>query len=193
MKLRYAIRLDREGHTNNTAKYEGLHLGLRKAKALGARRFIVNTDSELIAGHTDKTYKAQKPELAEYLAAVKSMEKHFFGLSIKAFNKLHNKEAGELAKAATNLSPLPSDIFDKVIRAAPTSSSEQQVCYLNAIHSEDWRAPITTFIKGHFEPIGSKEEKRMAAIACNYCIIEGQLYRSGVYAPLLKCISIPEG
>lgn len=67
MKLCYDIRLDREGHTNNTEEYEGLLLGLRKAKILGARRVIVNTDSELIAGHNNKSYKAKKPEMVNYL------------------------------------------------------------------------------------------------------------------------------
>jgi ribonuclease HI len=34
-KLKYAVGLDFGGCTNNVAKYEGLLLGLRKARALG--------------------------------------------------------------------------------------------------------------------------------------------------------------
>lgn len=48
MKLRYAARLSSIRHTNNTAECEGLLLGLRKAKALRAKRIIINTDSEPI-------------------------------------------------------------------------------------------------------------------------------------------------
>lgn len=70
LKLRYAARLDNLGHTNNTVEYEGLLLGLRKAKALGTRRVIINTNFGLKARHNDKTYKARKLELAEYLIAV---------------------------------------------------------------------------------------------------------------------------
>jgi len=39
----------------------------------------------------------------------------------------------------------------------------------------------------------NKEEKRMALRARNYKIINENLYRGGVYAPLLKCISCEEG
>ena len=35
-QLKYAMRLDLKGCTNNVAEYEGLLLGLRKARALGA-------------------------------------------------------------------------------------------------------------------------------------------------------------
>ena len=34
--LKYTVRLDFEGCTNNVTEYEGLLLGLRKARALGA-------------------------------------------------------------------------------------------------------------------------------------------------------------
>jgi hypothetical protein len=36
-QLKYVVRLDFEGCTNNIAEYEGLLLGLRKARALGPR------------------------------------------------------------------------------------------------------------------------------------------------------------
>ena len=35
-QLKYAVRLDFTGCTNNVAEYEGLLLSLRKARALGA-------------------------------------------------------------------------------------------------------------------------------------------------------------
>ena len=58
----------------NVAEYEGLLLGLRKARALGARRLSIKSDYELIINHIGKTYRALNPELAKYLAAVRSME-----------------------------------------------------------------------------------------------------------------------
>ena len=78
-QLKYAVRLDFNGCTNNVAEYEGLLLGLRKARALGARRLTIRSDSELIIGQINKSNRALKPELAKYLAAVRSMEGHFLG------------------------------------------------------------------------------------------------------------------
>ena len=60
-----------------SAEYECLLLGLRKARALGARRLSIKSDSELITNHIGKTYRAFNPELAKYLAAVRSMEFFF--------------------------------------------------------------------------------------------------------------------
>jgi ribonuclease HI len=52
----YAIRLD-FSCTNNIVEYEALLLGLRKLKAMGAmgiRRAVLKTDSQVISGHVDK-------------------------------------------------------------------------------------------------------------------------------------------
>jgi len=76
-QLKYAVRLDFKGCTDNLAEYEGLLLGLRKERALGARKLSIRSDSELITGHINKSNRALKPELVKYLAAVRSMEKHF--------------------------------------------------------------------------------------------------------------------
>jgi ribonuclease HI len=65
----YAIKLD-FSCTNNIAEYEALLLGLRKLKAMGIRRTILKTDSQVISGHVDKSNKARDPKLEKYLDAV---------------------------------------------------------------------------------------------------------------------------
>jgi ribonuclease HI len=54
------------------AEYEGLLLALRKARVVGARRLVILTDSELVAGHIGKTYKAKKPDMMKYPQAVRA-------------------------------------------------------------------------------------------------------------------------
>jgi hypothetical protein len=58
----YAARLD-FSCTNNIAEYEALLLGLQKLKAMGIRRAILKTDSQVISGHVDKSSKAMDPKL----------------------------------------------------------------------------------------------------------------------------------
>jgi ribonuclease HI len=58
----YAVKLN-FSCTNNIAEYEALLLGLRKLKAMGIRRAILKTDSQVIAGHVDKSSKARDPKL----------------------------------------------------------------------------------------------------------------------------------
>jgi hypothetical protein len=54
VKTCYAIKLDFIC-TNNIAEYEALLLGLRKLRAMGIRRAILKTDSQVIAVHVDKS------------------------------------------------------------------------------------------------------------------------------------------
>jgi ribonuclease HI len=111
IKLRYALRMKCDNCTNNVAEYEGLLLALRKARAVGARRLVILTDSELVAGHIEKTYKAKKPDMMKYLQVVRSMEKFFIGITVRSFPRHYNKEADAIAKATALLEPLPPDVF----------------------------------------------------------------------------------
>jgi ribonuclease HI len=93
------------------AECEGLLRALRKARVVGARRLVILTDSELVAGHIGKTYKAKKPDTMKCLQAVRSMEKFFLGIIVKSFPRHYNKEADAIAKATALLEPLPPDVF----------------------------------------------------------------------------------
>jgi ribonuclease HI len=151
IKLQYALWLNCDSYTNNMAEYEGLLLALRKARAVGARRLVILIDSELVAGHIRKTYKAKKPNMMKYLQAVHSMEKFFLGITVKSFPRNYNKEADAIEKATTLLEPLPPDVFyeETAVRSAADEATPPK--FVNAIHSEDWRAPIVEAIKGYYE------------------------------------------
>jgi ribonuclease HI len=72
--------------TNNIAEYEALLLGLRKLKAMGIRRAILKSDSQVIIGHIDKRSKARDLKLEKYLDTVRRMEASFEGFSVKKMN-----------------------------------------------------------------------------------------------------------
>jgi ribonuclease HI len=129
IKLRYALRLNYDNCTNNVAEYEGLLLALRKARAVGARRLVILTESELVACHIGKTYKAKNSDMMKYLQAVRSMEKFFIGITVRSFPRNYNKEADAIAKATALLEPLPTDVFYEITtmksaadEAVPSSS-----------------------------------------------------------------------
>jgi ribonuclease HI len=44
--------------TNNIAEYEAILLGLRKLRAMGIRRAVLKSDSQVITGQVDKRSKA---------------------------------------------------------------------------------------------------------------------------------------
>jgi hypothetical protein len=82
----YAARLD-FNCTNNIAEYEALLLGFRKLKAMGIRRAILKTDSQVISGHVDKCSKARDPKLEKYLDIVRRLKASFEGFSNKIFQE----------------------------------------------------------------------------------------------------------
>jgi ribonuclease HI len=111
----YAARLDLSC-TNNITEYEALLLGLRKLKAMGIRRAILKTDSQVISGHVDKS-KARDLKLEKYLDIVQRLESSFEGFSVKNIPRGENEHADLLAKSAAQGLPLPPKVFFETIKA----------------------------------------------------------------------------
>ena len=59
LHTKYAAILEFKA-TNNIAEYEGLILGLNKAKALRVKTLLAKIDSQVIAGHVEKEYMARE-------------------------------------------------------------------------------------------------------------------------------------
>jgi ribonuclease HI len=95
----YAAKLD-FSCTNNIAEYEALLLGLRKLRAIGIRKAILKTDSQVISGHVDKSRKARDLKLEKYLDTVQRLEASFEGFSVKNIPRGENEHADLLAKSA---------------------------------------------------------------------------------------------
>jgi ribonuclease HI len=188
----YAIKLD-FSCTNNIAEYEALLLGIRKLKAMGIRRAILKTDSQVISSHVDKSSKARDPKLEKYLDAVRRLEASFKGFSLKNIPRGENEHANLLAKSAAQGLPLPSKVFFETIKAPSVELMERAVLTISYVHSEDWRTKIVSFLQGNCFSDDEDYNKRMEARTRPYVIIEGELYKHGVCSPLLKCLSRAEG
>jgi hypothetical protein len=167
-------------------------LGLRKLKATGIRRAILKTDSQVISGHVDKSSKARDPKLEKYLDTVRRFAS-FEGFSIKYIPRGENEHADLLAKSAAQGLPLPSEVFFETIKAPSVELMERAVLAISPVHSEDWRTEIISFLQGNCLSDDEVYNKRMEARTRPYVIIEGELYKHGVYSPLRKCLSRTEG
>jgi ribonuclease HI len=134
--MKYAARLEFQC-TNNIAEYEAVLLGLRKAKAMGIQRLVINTYSQIVAGHIEKDYKARDPELAKYLQFLRDQEKHFEGLIVKNISRNDNSDADKLAKAAAQNSSLPQDVFYQILKQASIKAMQATSREVHIIQSED--------------------------------------------------------
>jgi hypothetical protein len=178
--------------TNNIAEYEALLLGLQKLKTMGIRRAVLKTDSQVISGHIDKSYKARDPKLEKYLDTVRRIEASFEGFSVKNIPRGENEYADLLAKSAAQGLPLPSEVFFETIRAPSVELLEREVLNISPVYSEDWRTEIISFLQGNFLSDDEAYNMRIEARAQPYVIIEWELYKRVVCSPLLKCLSRTE-
>jgi ribonuclease HI len=189
IKTCYAARLE-FNCTNNIAEYETLLLGLRKLKAMGIRRAVLKSDSQVIIGHVYKSSRASDPKLEKYLDTVRRMEPSFEGFLVKNIPRGENEHANLLAKSAAQGLPLPSKVFFETIKAPSVELMERVVLTISLVHSEDWRTEIVSFLQGNYPSDDKVYIKRMQARTRPYMIIEGDLYKQGVCSPLLKYVVV---
>jgi hypothetical protein len=88
-----------------------------KLKAMGVKRAIIKSDSQLITSHNDKTRKANNLALKKYLDMVRRMKASFEGFSMKNILRLDNEHANTLDKSAAQGLPLPPEVFFKILKA----------------------------------------------------------------------------
>jgi ribonuclease HI len=205
VKYRYAARLsfalESDRCTNNIAEYEAVILGLRKLRALGVTTCIVRTDSKVVASQVEKEYSAKDPALMQYLTDVRNLEKQFKGFTLQHVNHAKNEEADALAKAAAKGEALPSDVFYHVIGTPAVRNLEglqitndvEGHCIVNLIMAEDWQAPITLYLQGHYHPSDINEAKRLKHLSRDFALVGGQLYKKGINQAMLKCVTKTEG
>jgi ribonuclease HI len=116
IKTFYAARLE-FNCTNNIVEYEAFLLGLQKLRAMGIRREVLKSNSQVITRHVDKSNKARDPKLEKYLDTVQKMEASFEGFSVKNIPRGENEHTDLLAKSATHGLPLPLEVFFETLKA----------------------------------------------------------------------------
>jgi ribonuclease HI len=132
--------------TNNIAEYEAVLLGLWKLKAMGIRRAVLKSDSQVITGHVDKSSKAKDPKLEKYLDTVWRMEASFKGFLVKNIPRGDNEQADLLAKSAAQGLLLPLEVFFETLKAPLVELMERTVLTISHVHSKDWRTEIVSFL-----------------------------------------------
>jgi hypothetical protein len=123
---------------------------------------------------------------------LQSLEKQFKGFSIQHVDRSKNEEADALVKVAARGDPMPLNVFFQIIEALVVRDPNGHKT-ITLIMTEDWRGPIALYLQGHYHPIDQDEAKRLKYRSCCFTLIEGQLYKKGIYQPLLKCITTIEG
>ena len=86
--------------TNNVAEYEGLLLGLTRARELGADEIEVVNDSELVAKQVNGQYKVKHPDMKPLHARALAALGEFASWRVRSVPRAQNKEADRLVNEA---------------------------------------------------------------------------------------------
>ena len=107
---------------------------------------------------------------------LREQDKYFEGFTVKNISRTDNSDADKIAKAAAQNTSLPQDVFFQVLTHASIKAKQEVPREVHIIQSEDWRALIMAFLRGHYEPEDEVNEVRMKDRTRNYKIIDNQLY-----------------
>jgi hypothetical protein len=86
---------------------------------------------------------------------------------------------------------MPPDVFFEILKEP--SINETKLKIVNVLETPDWRAEIMAYLRGHYEPQDGLEEKRLKQRERGYAVVNGELYKSRVTEPWLRCITSEKG
>ena len=104
---------------------------------MGIQRLIIKIDSQVVAGHIEKDYKARYPGLAKYLQFLREQEKYFEGFTVKNISRTDNSDTDEIAKAASQNTSLPQYVFFQVLTHTSIRAKQEVPREVHIIQSED--------------------------------------------------------
>jgi hypothetical protein len=84
--------------------------------------------------------------MQKYLEAIRRLESSFEGFTVKKIQRVENEETDALAKAASQGTPLPPEVFFEVLRAPSVELQERVVLSISPVSSEDWRSEIIAYL-----------------------------------------------
>jgi hypothetical protein len=83
------------------------------------------------------------------------------------------------------------DVFFEIIKEP--SIKEEKARIVSVVQTPDWRAEIIAYLRGHYEPQDELQEKRLKQRARGYAVVNGEMYKSRVTEPWLRCITSEKG
>jgi hypothetical protein len=110
--------------------------------AMGIRRAVLKSGSQVITGNVNKSSKAKDPKLKKYLDTVRRMEASFEEFSLKNIPRGDNEQVDLLAMLAPQGLPLPLEVFFETLKTPSLEIMERAVLTISHVHSDDWRTQI---------------------------------------------------
>ena len=140
--LKYGVQL-KFLTTNNKVEYEGILMGLRIEKALGAKNLLIQSDSKLVIGQIMEEYKAKEERMQKYLRLTKLLTQNFDKVEFVQIPKSQNMVANEVAKLASSKEGATSIGLMMEVQKRP---SIEEISTFAIQSTDSWMTPIISFL-----------------------------------------------
>lgn len=163
MAIRFGFRA-----SNNESEYEAVITGLKMARAMGARRVHVCSDSQLVINQVKGTYAAKGKQMTLYLERVKELVSGFEEAKFEQIPRELNSNADTLARLTSASDSELTRLIPVEFLPEPSFCSAEVVCPIKL--EEEWMEPIVKFLQGRDVPSDSKEFRRMNSKCLRYSL-----------------------
>ena len=140
--LKYGVQL-KFSATNNEAKYEGILIGLRLGKALGAKNLLIQSDSKLVIGQIRGEYKAKEERMQKYLKLMKHLTQEFNIVEFMQIPRSQNIGADEVTKLASSKE---GEISTDLAMEVQKHPSIEEIATFTIQSTGSWMTPIISYL-----------------------------------------------
>ncbi|KAL0439574.1 UNVERIFIED_CONTAM: Gag-Pol polyprotein [Sesamum latifolium] len=190
-KLEYAIKLEFPA-SNNEAEYEALLAGGELALAVGAKKIVVCSDSQLVVNQIQGSYEARGEKMAKYLLKAKELLDKFEESSLIQVSRADNVTADQLAKISSSIAAIRNRRITYLSSDRAAVEQQVEILCMNPPPTS-WKEDIVRFLTQGTTSGDPKEAKAMIVKAARFVMIDGALYKRGFSQPFLKCLTPEEG
>nr|XP_027076820.1 uncharacterized protein LOC113700543 [Coffea arabica] len=165
---------------NNEIEYETVIAGLQLVHRLGARRILINSDSQLVMCQIPGEYKAREEVMQRYLSKIHQLTAHFESFEIQRISRSQNKRADALSRLAfTSFSDLNKTILVEVL--AESDYLEEIVCPVYP--GDTWMGLLIRFIDQGELPEDRVEVRKLQRKTAWYALWDNILYKRSYLDP----------
>ncbi|XP_012839266.1 PREDICTED: uncharacterized protein LOC105959672 [Erythranthe guttata] len=173
--------------SNNVAEYEALIAGIRLALAAGARKLLIQSDSQLVVNQVLGAYEDKEDTMAKYLALAHTLLSKFEGYEIRQVPRSSNIHADKLARLGSSMAGIGSRKVTLLTSPQPEITSPSEVQYTKK-DEPCWFTPIMKYLKKGELPTDPTEARQLKTRAARFVIVGEELYKRGFSFPYLKCL-----
>lgn len=174
--------------SNNEAEYEAVIAGLGIARAMGVKKLMVYSDSQLVVNQLNGEYEAKDDRMKAYMIKVWELASEFEDIEFRRFVRDQNRHADGLAALAAALETTSSRTIQVEILSSPSIGSDEIVLDIE-VPSPSWMDEIIAYLQKDELPVDKHQRYRIRLKSARFWLSPvGNLYRRSYSGPYLKCI-----